>query len=420
MEEGDVNNLEPVEVEEYENEDSFGISNDVNAADSEKIGDPVVDSAANEVVNQEDPLDAYQKKKRVKISKVWKDCTEVKINGVDKHQCNWCKKTFTISKSSCTSTLGRHLRKCLSFNGAKNKQKLLAIDGKEVDGVGIISNFSYDQRKSREMCSQMMMFHEYPFTLVEHVMFNKFIKTLTPYWERISRATAKKDCFTTYNNEKRKLKALLKKVHKVNITTDIWTSRQKSSYMVVTCHYIDSEWCLNRRVLNFFNVPPPHSGYFIANALQKSFQEWGIENKISSITVDNAKPNDTAIKTLRDVFNLRKTLPVDGKLFHVRCCAHITNLLVQDGLDEVTMIVDSIRDGIKYLVASEGRLLKFAEIAKRLQLPSKKLFLDVPTRWNSTYLMLAAALEFKEAFPMYSYMDSSFQWLPSDEDWEKN
>jgi hypothetical protein len=153
MEEGDVNNLEPVEVEEYENEDSFGISNDVNATDPEKIGDPVVDSAANEVVNQEDPLDAYQKKKRAKTSKVWKDCIEVKINGVDKHQCNWCKKTFTISKSSCTSTLGRHLRKCLSFNGAKNKQKLLAIDGKEVDGVGTISNFSYDQRKSREMCS---------------------------------------------------------------------------------------------------------------------------------------------------------------------------------------------------------------------------------------------------------------------------
>jgi hypothetical protein len=199
----------------------------------------------------------------------------------------------------------------------------------------------------------------------------------------------------------------------------MWTSHQKSSYIVVTCHYIDSKWRLNRHVLNFFNVSPPHFRYFIADILQKSFQEWGIENKISSITIDNAKPNNSTIKTLRCVFNLRKTLLVDGKLFHMRCCAHITNLLVQDGLDEVTMIVDSISDENKYLVESEGRLLKFAKIAKQLQLPSKKLFLDVPTRRNSTYLMLVATLEFKEAFPMYSHMDSSFQWLPLDEDWKK-
>jgi hypothetical protein len=64
MEERDVNNLEPVEVEEYENEDSFGNSNNVTAADPKKIGDPIVDSASNEVVNQEDPSDAYQKKKK--------------------------------------------------------------------------------------------------------------------------------------------------------------------------------------------------------------------------------------------------------------------------------------------------------------------------------------------------------------------
>jgi hypothetical protein len=109
-------------------------------------------------------------------------------------------------------------------------------------------------------------------------------------------------------------------------------------------------------VLNFFNVSPPHFRYFIVDALQKSFQEWGIENKISSITVDNAKPNDIVIKTLRDVFNLIKTLPVDGKLFHVHCCAHITNLLVQDGLDEVTVIVDGISDRSKYLVALERKV----------------------------------------------------------------
>jgi hypothetical protein len=122
---------------------------------------------------------------------------------------------------------------------------------------------------------------------------------------------------------------------------------------------------------------------------------------------------------LRDIFNRRKALPIGGKIFHVRCCAHITNLLVQDGLDEIKVITDRVRDGIKYIVASEGRLIKFAELAKQCQLTARKLFLDVTTRWNSTYLMLATALEFKEVFPLYSYMDSGFQWLPSDEHWDK-
>jgi hypothetical protein len=61
--------------------------------------------------------------------------------------------------------------------------------------------------------------------------------------------------------------------------------------------------------------------------------------------------------------------------------------------------------------------VKFSEW--QLQLTSKKLFLDVATQWNSTYMMLAAVLEFKEVFPMYSYVDSGFIWLPSNEDWDK-
>jgi hypothetical protein len=136
-------------------------------------------------------------------------------------------------------------------------------------------------------------------------------------------------------------------------------------------------------------------------------------------TVDNAKANDTAIRILKDDFELREVLPIGGRLFHVRCCAHITNLLVQAGLAEIGDIVDSVREGIKYIVASEGRLRKFSDIAKILQLPGKKLILDVPTRWNSTYMMLATAVQFKEVFPRYYQSDQAFQWLISPEEWEK-
>jgi hypothetical protein len=64
-------------------------------------------------------------------------------------------------------------------------------------------------------------------------------------------------------------------------------------------------------------------------------------------------------------------------------------------------------------------LKQFAEIAKQLQLSCKKLILDVPTRWNSTYMMLSTALEFREVFPRYEDRDQSFRWVPSVDDWVK-
>lgn len=81
-------------------------------------------------------------------------------------------------------------------------------------------------------------------------------------------------------------------------------------------------------------------------------------NKICSITVDNARSNDVAVRVLKNVFNMRKALLAGGKLFHVRCVAHITNLLVQDGLGEISLIVDCVKNEIKYLVTSDGRLMK--------------------------------------------------------------
>ncbi|GLT77864.1 hypothetical protein SLA2020_494190 [Shorea laevis] len=153
----------------------------------------------------------------------------------------------------------------------------------------------------------------------------------------------------------------------------MWTSCQQISYMVVTCHFIDSDWNLNRRVLNFCNIPLHTidvlflmhytNAFEIGASITKWFNYGGqcIGKRFS-------------IEALRDVFNMRKTLLVEGKLFHVRCCAHITNLMVQDGLGQIEPIVTSIRKGIKYIVASEGRLLKFSEHAKNLQLSSKNCF----------------------------------------------
>ena len=105
---------------------------------------------------------------------------------------------------------------------------------------------------------------------------------------------------------------------------------------------------------NFCDIPPPHSGVVICDVLSKCFVEWGIEDKVWTVTVDNASYNDVAIRILKDNLSYKNNLALGGKLFHVRCCAHILNLLVQDSLYEIGDIIKSVRESVKYITQSKS------------------------------------------------------------------
>nr|XP_027102574.1 zinc finger BED domain-containing protein RICESLEEPER 2-like [Coffea arabica] len=225
--------------------------------------------------------------------------------------------------------------------------------------------------KMREAAAHWIVMHEHPFTILEEEGLNIFLKRGMPEWQKIIRGVAKNDCVAVYELEKKKLKKKLRNVKKVSLTTDLWKSKnQKIEYMVIIGHWIDSDWKLQKRVLNFVHIPPPRRGVEIAASLFKCVKDWGIEQKIHTISVDNASANDVAIRVLRDDFSRSKKLLGGGKLFHVRCCAHILNLS-SSRLSEIADIVNKIRDSVDFVNRSETRLLLFAEIAQQLQIPGK-------------------------------------------------
>lgn len=146
-------------------------------------------------------------------------------------------------------------------------------------------------------------------------------------------------------------------------------------------------------MLNFVHLPP-RKGKDIANCIFKCLKEWDIENKVFTVSVDNALANDSCIDIMKDTFSLTKRLICGGKLFHVRCCAHILNIMVQHGLKQVKTIVKNVHDIVDYLNGSEHRLKKFAELVQQFNLKERRLVLECKTRWNSTYDMLVCALKF--------------------------
>ena len=159
------------------------------------------------------------------------------------------------------------------------------------------------------------------------------------------------------------------------------------------------------------HVPPPRTGFDIAECIYKCLKEWEIEDKIFTISADNATYNDRAVKRLKEIFSRVRKLSCGDKLFHIRCCAHILNLLVKDGLTKIECIIEDVREGIKYINHSEGRRQTFSNVTHQLQIRDQKLFLDVPTRWNSTYDMLSFALKFNDAFPGYTLRDYNFYYF---------
>ena len=173
---------------------------------------------------------------------------------------------------------------------------------------------------------------------------------------------------------------------------DTWTSIQNLNYMSLTCHFIDDDWNLHKRILNFCQVKD-HRGETIGRKIEMCLCEWGVDG-IFTLTVDNASSNGATIKFLQIVTKDWKGTVLEHEFLHIRCCAHILNLIVRDGLKEIDASIAMVREAVRYVKSSPNRNQAF----RSFSIKSKCLLsLDVPTRWNSTYLMLDTAKKFKKS-----------------------
>ncbi|XP_070050384.1 zinc finger BED domain-containing protein RICESLEEPER 2-like [Nicotiana tomentosiformis] len=167
-------------------------------------------------------------------------------------------------------------------------------------------------------------------------------------------------------------------------------------------------------------LSPSHKGEDIANGIGRCLREWGI-NKIFTVTVDNASSNDVTVKELSKQLTKMGTNLMNGNHFHVRCMAHIMNLVVQDSLKESSVSIERVRHAVRYVRQSPARLkrvVKFEsafshftsrEIGLRHYLEHSYIEVEIPTVVvylkqliaNQDTILSEMAKKMKEKFDKY-------------------
>ncbi|KAH0725157.1 hypothetical protein KY284_001022 [Solanum tuberosum] len=367
-------------------------------------------------------------------SQIWDHFAKfIAKGGKRRAKCNYCVKHFAAeTKTNGTSVLWSHLNdKCLKspFRFVDKRQTTLKsvpikIRGQE-NGTSSIEKVVYNVEDIRRAIAEFVIIDEQPFKVVEGEGFKKLMAKALPNFELPSRVTVARHCLKIYQEEKEKLKKFVKNQH-ICITSDTWTSLQNLTYMVMTAHWIDDEWNLQKKILNFFQTPD-HKGETIAKGIEACLLDWEIEN-LFIVTLDNASANDAAIKHLKARIDDWKGVILRNEFLHVRCNAHILNIIVKEGLDEQIEPISRIRNAVKYVKSSASRFASFKSNVEKTKLDTHGLLsLDVETRWNSTYTMLETAVNFEKAFARM-YMDdhnyrkyclqSELKGHPTTNDWQ--
>lgn len=328
-------------------------------------------------------------------SPAWEDFTRTEEDR-DVCTCNHCHRKFGCASSAGTSHLNKHLLSCKPYKAWSASQ---APGATVITNDGKLASAKVSEDVFRNASNELLVLAELPLSFIESVAWRHFCNRVNLYTPH-SRRTATRDIVKMYVSKKAALRDWFKSTkQRVSLTTDIWTAQATgASYMVVTVHFVDDNWQLRKLIIGFKYITD-HRGQTIATVLLECLAEWGIQ-KVFTITVDNATANTSALRRFQGEFSTlgNEALVMQGEFMHVRCAAHIINLIVKDGLAEMGDSVLAIRNAVQYVRSSTPRLKSFELRVDSGKMTRGSLPLDVKTRWNSTFLMLQRAMKFRLAF----------------------
>ena len=198
---------------------------------------------------------------------------------------------------------------------------------------------------------------------------------------------------------------------KINISFDLWTSKNKLALLGLCAHYIDIDGNPITTLLALPRQKGRHSGLNIAETVSEIIASYGLQDKLGYFTTDNASSNETCLDYIAKEHGFER----DRRW--VRCSGHIFNLVGQaalfgsdseafaEAIETATLEeleheywrkkgpIGRLHNIVYWINRSPQRCERFEELQRVLVAPVEpsdkkevyELIKDVETRWNSFY-----------------------------------
>lgn len=329
--------------------------------------------------------------------------------------------TYSLQESGSTGSLVNHM-----------KRKHLSMFNEEISRIvpSKVEKRLVTKEIFRQKISHFIVCCDEPFTIVESPYFIDLIDYCSEGNEAcklFSAKTAKEDIDKLYIECKANLNETLQNnAGKVSCIIDCWTSSNQHPFQGVIARWITDDWELRNVVIDLTILHGSHSGINIAKSFWDVLLDYGIVEKLLSVTTDNATNMDTMFEELEKLA-AAFGVPFDSKNFRVRCFIHILNLASRaminavgdgdsttypsddesDGEDEIEKecskvlpVVAKIRKGVVAIRNSPQRREMFQKQCCVAGIEHKNLLRDVRTRFNATFTMIERAKQMMIPFDM--------------------
>ena len=109
----------------------------------------------------------------------------------------------------------------------------------------------------------------------------------------------------------------------------------------------------------------------ISKLLLECLVDFNLDERVSIISIDNSTTNDGVIDASLEKLGFI-TLSLECRFLYMRCCAHILNLIVKDGLNIIDHAIKKVPKAIVFWIASPKRVGKFEDACRLYEIVGGK------------------------------------------------
>lgn len=153
-------------------------------------------------------------------------------------------------------------------------------------------------------------------------------------------------------------------------------------------------------MLGFEVLSGRHTGEYLATKVVDIIDELEFGEKLGYVTADSAGNNGTLTRSLENLL-AERFIRWNSAEYTIHCIAHVINLCVTSFIDSFAEdstkttfhdVIDAWRNIAKVIRSSHLTWEAFSQCCESLKIRPITIPLDVPTRWNSLFDMLARCL----------------------------